>query len=871
MKRILLLIIVICATISARAQFGAGGGGSNIVGKISGTVIDSLTRKPVDYATISLFKSGAKTPINGVLTDEKGNFRLDNIRAGQYKITVSFIGYPTKTFDPVETTASKPDNNMGTLVVAPSAKALKEVAIVGQASLIENKIDKIVYNAEKDLTAAGGNATDVLQKVPMVSVDMNGNVAVRGDQNVKVLINGKPSGATSASLSDVLKTIPADQIKSIEVITSPSAKYDAEGSAGIINIITKTKNASGISGGVSGGVGTRQNNGNVNLNYNKNRFNFSANLGGNLTWPQTMTTIFEQTIETPAIAANGTRPAVAAVHQYSNNNTSSETKRHGARGTLTAGYEFNGFNSINSTLALNDGGFNTNGGGNYNIQNYLDPTKSIDYIGKNTNKNRFTGFDWNVDYTHKFKKEGHELTVSGQWSHSIIKTDYSSLFSSQKVGQSAPQPSQMGNNDGKNNEYTAQADYTNPFSKTLKLEAGAKTIQRRLNSVYDIFSVDSLGNNRILDAENSNLYNYNQNVYAGYSVFTITLPKNYSVLAGFRYENTQIKGDPKTPFASGDNQQALSPFTASYNTYIPSLTIQKVFGSNTLKLSYSKRIQRPSLQVLNPFINRTNIQAQSVGNPNLAPEVSQTIELNYNTFIKTSVLNFSVYYKRTNDLIEGLADPITEYITTGAKIDTVHGTRTIQRNAALNNSWGASFFGSINPIKPLTVRGSVNVFTYSPTVYAQYTDFINPDAIKTQYQYTLFGSAQYTFPKNFIFEAFGFVNSPRRTIQGSSPSFGIYAFGVKKQFMNKKASIGFNAVQPFAVNKSFNQSISSPGFSQTSRTQFPFQSFGITFSYSFGKMSFSNPQQQKKKGVNNDDQIQGGDQTGGGAAPAGGR
>jgi outer membrane receptor protein involved in Fe transport len=858
MKRILLLIIVICASITAKAQLPVGGGG--IVGKISGTVIDSLSKKPVDYATISIYKSGAKTPINGVLTDEKGNFQINNLRAGAYKITVSFIGYPTKTYDPVETTASKPDNHMGTLVISPSAKALKEVQIVGQTPLIENKIDKIVYNAEKDLTAAGGNATDVLQKVPLVSVDMNGNVAIRGDGNVRVLINGKPSGATSASLSDVLKTIPADQIKSIEVVTSPSAKYDAEGSAGIINIITKTKNASGISGSVSGGVGTRQNNGNMNLNYNKNRFNFSANLGGNLTWPQTMTSDFQQSIQTPARPASGTNPAIAAVDQFSHNNTSNETKRHGARGTLTAGYEFNGFNSINSTLALNDGGFNTNGGGIYRTTDNIDPTKSLDYFGRTTNKNKFTGFDWNVDYTHKFKKEGHEITVSGQWSHSVINTDYTSLFT-------AKQPSQLGSNNGKNNEYTAQADYTLPISKTLKLEAGGKTIQRRINSVYDIYSVDSLGNNRALDSLNSNLYNYNQNVYAGYGVFTITLPKNYSVLAGFRYENTQITGDPKTPYANGENQQKLEPFSASYNTYVPSLTVQKVFGSNTFKLSYSKRIQRPTLQVLNPFINRTNIQSQSVGNPNLAPEVSQTIELNYNTFIKSSVLNFSVYYKRTNDLIEGLASPITEVVGDS----TVTGTRTLQRNAALNNSWGASFFGSINPIKPLTIRGSVNVFTYNPTVYAQYANFINTDAIKTQFQYTMFGSAQYQFPKNFIFEAFGFINSPRRTIQGSSPSFGIYAFGVKKQFLDKKASIGFNTVQPFAVNKAFNQNISSPGFTQISKTQFPFQSFGLTFSYSFGKISFSNPQQKKKKGVNNDDQIQGGDQTGGGAAPAGGR
>jgi outer membrane receptor protein involved in Fe transport len=843
MKRLILLLLIFSAAITAKAQIGGlGGGGSSIVGKISGTVIDSVTKKPVDYATISLFKSGAKTPINGVLTDEKGNFKIDNIRAGKYKIAISFIGYPTKTIDPVETTAAKPDNNMGSVFLAPSAKALKEVNIVGQTALIENKIDKIVYNAEKDLTAAGGNATDVLQKVPLISVDMNGNVALRGDQNVRVLINGKPSGATSASLSDVLKTIPADQIKSVEVVTSPSAKYDAEGSGGIINIITKTKSTSGISGSVSGGIGTRQNNGNANLNYNKNRFNFSANLGGNFGWPQTSYTDFDQ-----RITANG-------VDQINQNSSHNEVKRHGVRGSLTAGYEFNGFNSINSTLALNDGGFNLNGGGTYHFEDLNNTAANLDYTGRTISHNKFSGFDWNLDYTHKFKKEGHEFTISGQWSHSVIKTDYTNLFTDKY-------DSQLANNNGKNNEYTAQLDYTLPISKVLKLEAGGKTIQRRINSLYDIYDVNPDGSNPILDTENSNLYDYNQNVYAGYGVFTITLPNKYSILAGSRFENTRIEGDPQTPYSNGTNSQTLQPFSANYNTYIPSLTLQKVIGANTLKLSYSKRIQRPSLQVLNPFINRSSQQSQSVGNPNLAPEVSQTVELNYNAFIKSSVVNASVYYKHTADLIEGIARPVTDE---GAIIN-----RTIQNNVAENNSIGASFFGSINPIKALTIRASINVFTYNPTVYAPFVNDINQDALKTRLMSTIFGSASLTLPKNFIVEAFGFSNSARRTIQGSSPAFGIYALGIKKQIMNKKASIGFNTIQPFAVNKSFNQDISSPGFTQSSHTLIPFQSFGITFSYSFGKMNFSNPQ-KKKKGVNNDDVIQGGDQNGGGA-PAGGR
>ncbi len=856
MKRFYILIALFCSAISANAQFGVGGGGPNIVGRISGTVIDSITKKPMDYTTVGLYRAGGKSPINGVVTDEKGNFKIDAVKPGSYKLVISFIGYPSKTIEPVTTTASKPDNKLGNIFISPGAKTLSTVNVVGQAALVENKIDKIVYNAEKDLTSAGGNATDVLQKVPLVNVDINGNVSIRGDQNVRVLINGKPSGATSASLADVLKTIPADQIKSIEVVTSPSAKYDAEGSGGIINIITKQKNVSGISGSVSGGVGTRQNNGNINLNYNKNRFSLGINVGGNLTWPQTSLTTSDQLIKNPATQE-------VLVHNY--NNSTSRIKRHGTIGSVTLGYEFNAFNSINSTFRLNDGGFNINGGG-------LNKTDSAT-VHSETNtttksNNHFGGFDWNLDYTHKFKKEGEEIVVSGQWSHSEITTDYTSLFKATAPGQIVKNPNQSGNNDGKNNEYTFQADYTLPVSKVVKVEAGGKTIQRRINSNYDVFNTDADGNNPLRDVVNSNLYDYNQNVYAGYTVLTFTLPKSYSVLVGGRVENTRIKGDPRNPYqdasTAGSSFQVLEPFNSNYTTYVPSLTIQKVLGSQTLKLSYTKRIQRPSLQFLNPFINRTNQQNQSVGNPNLAPEVSQTIELNINKFVKSSVINFSVYYKHTNNLIEGIGSSINDTIN----MVPVVGTRTKYFNVAKNNSVGASFFGSINPIKPLTIRASINAYTYDPTVFDAYR--AQASATGVYFQYSAFGSASYQFPHNFLAELFGFTNSARRNIQGTNPAFGIYAFGIKKQFMDKKLAIGFNTVQPFARDKHFDSNINSEAFSYKSSTAFPFRSFGITFSYSFGKLSFSNPQQQKK-GVNNDDTKQG-DQGGGqGGAPTGGR
>jgi outer membrane receptor protein involved in Fe transport len=839
MKRFYILIIFICSFVTARAQLGLGGG-STTVGKISGTLIDSVTKQPMDYASVGLYRSGGKSPITGVVSDEKGNFRLDGIKPGSYKLAITFIGYPTKIIDPVITTDSKPDKNVGIIVVSSGAKALKEVVVTGQAALIENHIDKIVYNAEKDLTSQGGNAADILQKVPLVSLDLNGNVAIRGDQNVKVLINGKPSGATSASLSDVLKTIPADQIKTIEVITSPSAKYDAEGSAGIINIITKQKNVSGVSGSVSGGFGTRQNNGNANFNYNKNRFSLTLNAGGNFTWPQTSLTDFFQDFQ------SGTR------HISQDANGTSLVKRYGTLSSATANYEFNAFNSISSTFRYNKGGFNTTGNTITTKTNYnalTNPDSTFAYNSNSTGHNSFGGFDWSLDYTHKFSKDGeHNIILSGQWSHSSIITNYTTLFTPQD------ETNQQNFITGINNEYTMQADYTLPVNKVLKFEAGGKEIIRRLSSTSSIYD-PSGASAFVYDPLASSLYYYNQNVTAGYSVFTFTLPKGYAILAGARLENTTIHGDPVSA-----GQTNLTPFDNNYLTFIPSFTVQKQLSSTqTLKLSYSKRITRPSLQFLNPFLNKNNILAQTVGNPVLAPEVSQTVELNFNTFVGASIFNMSVYYKHTNNMIENIATPIL--------VNAQPGTLSVYQNAAQNNSVGASFFGSITPIKILTFRTSINVYTYNPTPYDLYAQFFSHAG--TYIQYNAFISGSLNLPSGFIAELFAVENSPRHTIQGSSPSFSIFGAGVRKQFMDKRASIGINTLEPFAKYKNFDSNISSPGFTQTSHFAFPFRSVGLTFSYSFGKLSFSNPQ-DKKKGVNNDDLKQGDQGPVGGAGTTGG-
>jgi len=350
------------------------------------------------------------------------------------------------------------------------------------------------------------------------------------------------------------------------------------------------------------------------------------------------------------------------------------------------------------------------------------------------------------------------------------------------------------------------------------------------------------------DPTTSNTYKYNQDIYAGYTVLTFTLPKSYALQVGARLENTQIHGDPYS-ITGG-----LTSFDNSYNTFVPTLALSKTINNSTYKLTYTKRIQRPSLTYLNPFVNTANVTAITQGNPQLQPEVSQYAELNYNTFIGASVINLSAYYKYTNNLIEGIATPFTATVNG----TTVNGTSTKYQNVGYNQSFGASFFGSINPIKIVTIRGSINAYTYNPSPQGVY--IADQSQNGTYINYNAFLSGSVNIKGGWAAESFVILNSPKRTIQGVTPSFSLWIIGVKKEFWDKKASLGLNTFSPLKENIAFNSSSKGQGYTQFSNTQFPFRSFGVSFSYAFGKVKFADPNdptQKKKKGVNNDDLKQG--------------
>ncbi|MCZ8215042.1 MAG: TonB-dependent receptor, partial [Cyclobacteriaceae bacterium] len=268
MKTLLTLMLALLSFFSEAQIPQSPGGGSRSTtsispdgnGKISGTVIDAENNAPVEFATIALHDAASNKVVNGTVADGKGKFVITKIEDGTYNVVISFIGYETQTISNLKVAGKDNDINVGTIKLGTGSKVLNEVVVEGKKDLIEERVDRTIYNAENDATTKGGDATDVLKRVPMLSVDLDGNVSLRGSSNIMVLINNKPSTIMASSIADALKQIPADQIKTVEVITSPSAKYDAEGSGGIINIVTKKNTLEGLTLNVDAGVGYRGSN-----------------------------------------------------------------------------------------------------------------------------------------------------------------------------------------------------------------------------------------------------------------------------------------------------------------------------------------------------------------------------------------------------------------------------------------------------------------------------------------------------------------------------------------------------------------------------------------------------------------------------------
>ncbi len=806
------------------AQNWSGRGqGPSITGRVTGTVIDSLSGEPVEFATVALRKKDSEEAVDGMISSEKGHFKLTEIKMGSYDLVVSFIGYRTKTFRAITLTPKKPDFNAGDVLLTKDEVLLDQVEVTAEAAVIENKIDRIVYNADKDASTVGGDAADVLRKVPMLSVDLEGNVSLRGSQNVRILLNGKPSGMFSNNVADALKMFPADQIKSVEVITTPGAKYDAEGTGGIINIVTKKKSVEGYNATINGAVGTRQNRGSLSVNAGKGRFGMNGS--GNLYYsiPQDATRTFYREDQ-----VNGTTRIL-------DQSGITESSRLGFWGQAGAFYDFNAYNSINSSFSLRGHSFDQDG---FQDARFLDPLVELDqtYRRENEAENLRSGYDWTTDYKRTFKTPNQELSFGFQLNGNV--SDDKST-----IRQHGNDPAVYANenllNDGKNLESTFQIDYVHPFSKSLKWEVGAKSVFRDIDSDYSYDVFDDDRSEYVRDQNRSNMFDYRQDVYAGYTSFTIQMGKNYGLVAGGRYERTSIQGN----FTNEG-----SAFTNKYDNFAPSIIVSRKFGFNTLKVSYAKRIRRPSLFYINPFVNSSDRRNVTFGNPYLAPEISNQFDIGYTSFNKGTVISSSVYYRRTNDVIQSLLN-----------VDQVGISETSYQNIGINDAVGVNLFTSFALKKFWTLRSNFDVFSF--TAKSERLGLQNSGV-----QFKVFVNSSFNLQKGWKADVFGFANSPRQTLQGKVPSFSMMSLGIKKEILKKKGSVGITIVDPFNETKRFKSELEGPTFFQTTDFRLPFRSFGINFSYTFGKLDFKTRKRGSK--IKNTDLKQGeGDGGQGGGSP----
>lgn len=824
MKKLVLLIIGIIfgGTLLAQPpQFSGRGGGSSINGKIAGTVLDTVTGNPIEFATVVLLKDGKQ--INGIVTEGDGAFKLLNVPTGKYDVQISFLGYESKTITGVETTPKSPDADLGTILLVSQSIDLGEVEVTGERAAFEAKIDKIVYNAEKDVSTAGGDAADVLARVPLLAIDGEGNVSLRGSSNLQILINGRPSIIfQGGNVGDALRTLNADQIKSVEVITVPTARYDGEGSGGIINIITKKKSVKGFTGTLSGALGNISNRGSVNLNYARNRFGLNFNGSGWMSWPRESFGEFFRTDQ------------VGDQQRVLEQDSEGESVFYGPRFSLGATYDFNAYNALTSSMTYRGFGRNND---NRTDAVFRDPVNNIfqEYERISESNSLRGGFDWTTDYRRTFKKKGQEFAFAFQISGDNSNSDNTILQQSIIDEDPTIYQNQRNENDGLNLETTFQLDYIHPFSEAIKMETGAKAILRTITSDFRFRIFDPDQDEYVTDPLLSDEFTYEQDVYAGYLSFNVKLSDKYSMIIGSRYEQTEIAG--RFQFQDSSN------FANDYGNFLPSFIISRKFGQFTsLRASYTKRIQRPGLRFVNPYIELEDPRDIEQGNPFLDPENSDQYELNLNTYLSGVVLNASVFYRQTNDVIERFLTVIDDGVS-----------YTTYRNVGTAKAYGFNLFSSGTIAKKLKVRGGVNIENY------QSEGIIGGERL-TNNVWVWGGNLNFSYqlPKDLVFEINGFYRSPRASLQGTRASYRRISFGARKEFMDKRASLGLVISQPFAEFLEFENELEGPTFYQRSLNAFQSRNIALSFSYRFGKLDFNNRNRPGRSRIKNDDQKGGG-------------
>ena len=752
---------------------------------ITGKVVEENSGQPIAFTTVMVADNETKKPIDGTTTLDDGTFSLETT-ATDFYIEVSFLGFQTKTFGQPPTPS--PTIDLGTISLSEDAQQLQEVVVEGEISRTEFKLDKRVFNVGKDLSSTGASALEVLNNVPSVNVNIEGQVSLRGSQGVQMLINGKPSIIASEE-GNALGTITADMIDRVEVITNPSAKYDAEGTSGIINIVLKKEERKGLNGSISVNTGTPAGNSvGVSLNRRTEKFNLFSQLGvGVRDLPNDIETRNVDLVNNTTILTNGT--------EYRN-----ETYYNFILGT---DYHIND----NNVLTLS---------GNFAMEIEDQPSATnfaaLDFNGEITSqweRNEITEarnpkYQYELQYKKEFKDdEDHTLLFSGLGN--FFGKDQSSEFINTTISGTDNDATQQTRTDFKEAVYTFKLDYTNPFAKEWTLETGAQYV---LNDVSNDYEVNDLVNGSFVnDPGLTNIFNYDQKVLGLYGTTSFE-GKKWGIKGGIRLEQTDLSTFLATTNEANDQ---------NYSNFFPSLhTSYKFSDKVSLQAGYSQRIYRPRMWDLNPFFNIRNNFSIRQGNPELQPEFTDSYEITTIYILGKASLNFGVYHRYTTEVIERVS-------TFENNVSTFK-----PENIGTNLATGIEFNAKYSPAKWLTLNGDFNYSQFQRDGIFETTVFdFNGDQWSSKLM------TKIKFPADFDLEMTGNYRSSFRTVQSEMSDQLYMDFGLRKNILKGKAVLNLSVRDLFASRISESQ-ISQADFEVYNRRQRG-RFIALGFSYGFGK------------------------------------
>lgn len=824
MKLRLFFIAALLCTYSSWSQRGGNTSGERPNVKIGGKVIETGTNLPLEYATIA-FVNQEGTVVTGGITNEKGAYNIE-VPAGMYTVRYEFISYKTKE---VPNQRLFKSTDLPTVSLALDSESLDEVVVRAETTEVQVRLDKKIYNIGKDLTTAGATVSDALNNVPSVTVDVDGTINLRGSENVRILINGKPSAIAGFGDTDALRQLPADAIQSVEVITSPSARYDAEGTAGILNIILKKEKTLGFNGQIRANVGLPWNsslNGSINIRTDK--YNIFNNTGlsyrerpGNANFDNRY---FDRTITDPDTGEITTVPP-----NFDRTVEDRDIDRQGKGFNTNLGMEY----FLNDKSSITGSAFYRLGDDRDITTNTTDDfqpfdTQQFSRERVETETEDDNSLQLSLNYTNNINNSGHKLTADVQW-ETGKETQRSLITEENTFPEIQVLPAERVTEIEDENEVLVQADYVLPIGENAQFEAGFRSRLQETTTDYELLE-QGTGGAFIRNDSISNIFTFDQNVSALYTQYGNKFGK-FSFLLGLRLEQTELKGEVTGEDVSNNNLLNLD-FDKDFLGLFPTVNLIYELGEReNISLGYNRRINRPRGFFLNPFPSRSSETNVFQGNPELNPAFASAFDLGYLRRWDKITLTSSIYYQYETDAFSRVQENTGQITPNGIPI-----IRTIPINLATNERYGVEAGVLYNAAKWLRLNGSFNFFRFVSEGEFNGVDFGNENT-----SWFARGSAKVTLPSKIDWQSTFFYRGPRNDAQTETEGILSINLAFSKDIFNEKATIGFNVSD--VLNSRKRQSFTTtPSFTSDSEFQWRERQFNFSFTYRF------NQKKQRQRG-----------------------